>query len=237
MARYVPLPGSRKSLLPDSRPAGPVDPSELASVTVRLRSAGDPAAPVRKAYELGNTALANRSYLTHDELANQYGATKEDLDKIEDFAQRHDLTVVHRNAAERAIVLQGKLGDLLGAFHADVQMYHHAAGTYRGRRGEITLPQELSGIVTGVFGFDTRPKHPAPHRQKKTAQNGPGGGNGLAATEFAKRYNFPQQLDGSGQTIAIIELGGGFRRSDLNAFFDEIGMPTPQRGAACRTLR
>src|SRR5262249_48996635 len=107
---------------------------------------------------------------------------------------------------------------------------------YRGRRGEITLPQELSHIVTGVFGFDTRPKRRAPHRQKSAAHGGPGGQNGVAATEFAARYNFPTEfdgttLDGTGPTIAIIELGGGFRSSDLQAFFREIGMPTPNVSA------
>jgi Predicted protease len=34
-------------------------------------------------------------------------------------------------------------------------------------------------------------------------------------------------LDGTGQTIAIIELGGGFRSSDLKVFFKEIGVPAP----------
>ena len=236
MAVYVPLPGSKRTLLPNSRPAGPIDPSEIASVTVRVRSAGDPAALAKTAYDLANSPLAERKYLTREELEQRHGAAKEDLDRIEHFAQEHDLTVVHRSAAERSVVLRGKLGDLLAAFHADVQLYHHASGTYRGRRGEITLPQELNHIVTGVFGFDTRPKRRAPHRQKSAAHGGPGGQNGVAATEFAARYNFPTEfagttLDGTGQTIAIIELGGGFRSSDLQAFFREIGVPTPKVSA------
>src|SRR6516165_2546558 len=150
----VPLPGSKRTLLPNSRPAGPIDPSEVASVTVRLRSAGDPEALAKKAYDLANTPLAERKYLTYEELEAQHGAKKEDLDRIEHFAQEHNLTVVHRSAAERSVVLKGKLGDLLAAFHADVRIYHHATGTYRGRMGEITLPEELSNVVTGVFGFD-----------------------------------------------------------------------------------
>jgi kumamolisin len=236
MAVYVPLPGSKRTILPNSRLAGPIDPSEIASVTVRVRSASDPASLAQKAYDLANTPMADRQYLTHDELEQQHGAKQEDLDKIEHFAQEHDLTVVHRSAAERSIVLKGKLGDLLSAFHADVQIYNHARGTYRGRRGEIALPEELSGIVTGVFGFDTHPKHRAPVRQKSTAHGGPGGQNGVAATEFATRYNFPTQangvtLDGTGQTIAIIELGGGFRSSDLKVFFQEIGVAAPKVSA------
>jgi len=232
MAIYVPLPGSRRALLPNSRPAGPVNPKEIASVTVRVRSSGELETLAHRVYDEASKPLAERTYLTHEELARVHGASQDDLDRIEHFAQEHDLTVVHRNAAERSIVLKGALGDLLAAFHADVQMYHHAAGTYRGRTGEITVPQELSGIVTGVFGFDTRPKHRAPHRMKSVAASGPGGANGVAATEFATRYKFPAAangttLDGTGQTIAIIELGGGYRRSDLKAFFKEIGKPAP----------
>ena len=38
--------------------------------------------------------------------------------------------------------------------------------------------------------------------------------------EFAKLYSFPSSPDaGQGQCIAIIELGGGFRQSDLNTYF------------------
>jgi len=233
MATYEPLPGSKRTLLPHSRPAGPVDPNEITSVTVRVRAAADPKSLEKKAYELANTPLSQRKYLTHEELDALHGARASDIAKVEQFAQKYDLTVAHSCAAERCVVLKGKLGDLLSAFHADVHMYHHASGTYRGRQGEITLPTELAGVVTGVFGFDTRPKHRSPHRLKQAMKHaGPGGGNGVAATEFAQRYRFPakagsKKLDGSGQTIAIIELGGGYRNSDLKAFFEEIGVPMP----------
>jgi kumamolisin len=203
----------------------------MASVTVRVRSVGNLDDLSKKAYELAATPVAQRKYLTHDELERRYGASAEDLDKIEHFAQAHDLTVVHRSAAERSVVLKGRLGDLLSAFHANVGIYHHAQGTYRGRRGEILVPQELDGVVTAVFGFDTRPKSRAPHRQARVALSGPGGDNGLVATAFASRYNFPPGTDGTGQTIAIIELGGGFRSSDLKAFFSEIGQPAPRVSA------
>jgi kumamolisin len=232
MAVYVPLPGSQKTLLPNSRPAGPANPSEIASLTIRVRSTGDGAALAKRVYDQAGQPLANRTYLTREELAAQHGASKDDLDKIEAFAQQHDLFVVHRSAAERSIVLRGKLSDLLAAFPADVQIYHHSTGTYRGRQGEIAVPQELDKIVTGVFGFDTRPKHRRARVQHLAAKGGPGGANGVAATEFAKRYNFPTSfngvtLDGTGQTIAIIELGGGFQTSDLKVFFQEIGVNTP----------
>lgn len=254
MNGFGPVQGSQKSLLPNSRPAGPVDPSELASLTVRVRSTGDPKALEKFVYEQAAKPLAKRQYLTHEQLTTQHGASKDDLDKIEAFAQQHDLFVVRRNAAARTIQLRGKLADLLAAFHADVGLYHHSTGTYRGRQGEITVPKELQPIITGVFGFDTRPKNrktsrggtaTASRRRTSGSQATKSGGKGAAtvnpqdgvpSTEFASRYNFPTQsngttLDGTGQTIAIIELGGGYRTSDLKVYFHEIGIPMPKVAA------
>jgi len=236
MADYVTLPGSKRTLLPNSRPAGAVDPSEIVSVTVRVRSQRDTDELEKFVTEQSRLPLGQRKYLSHAELAAKYGASKDDLDKVEQVAQQHDLFVVHRSAAERSLVLRGKLGDLLAAFRADVHMFHHSTGTYRGRQNEIAIPKELDGIVTGVFGFDTRPKRRRSARRALLSKGGPGGSRGLAATEFAKRYNFPtaaggMTLDGAGQTIAIIELGGGYRTSDLKLFFHELGQKAPHVSA------
>jgi kumamolisin len=234
MSKYVKLPGSTRKLLPNSRPAGPIDITDQASLTVHVRPQADFGRLEEMVKKQSSQPLSKRTYLSRDELADRYGASAEDLDLVEQLAQKHDLMVVHRSARERSIVLKGSLGDLLNAFPADVKQYSHANGSYRGRQGEIQMPEWLAGVVTGVFGFDTRPKHRSPHRQKiLAAAAGPGGQQGVAATEFARRYNFPTslngvKLDGSGQCVAIIELGGGFRIGDLASFFQEIKVTAPQ---------
>jgi kumamolisin len=232
MSVYVALPGSKRSLLPNSRPAGSVDLSQLDDLTIHVRSIGQSDKLEKRVYEESQKPLAERRYLSRAELASTQGASAADLDLVEHFAHQHNLVVSHRSAAERSIVLKGTVGDLLKAFPADVSMYHHSTGTYRGRRGEIKIPKELDGIITGVFGWDTRTRHRSSRSPKAVAAGGPGGDNGVSATFFAKRYNFPAQfngieLDGNGQTIAIIELGGGYRTSDLKVFFQEIGTPMP----------
>src|ERR1700712_5049860 len=153
MTVYAPLPGSHRELLHESRAAGPIDPSEEASVTVRVRPAQDPKALEELAYKLAGSPLAERKYLTHQELEAQYGAKKEDLDLIEHYAQQHNLLVIHRSSGERQVVLQGRLGDILALFPANVQMYHSARGTYRGRTGTIDVPQDLANVVTAVIGL------------------------------------------------------------------------------------
>ncbi len=226
------LRGSDRTLLPDSRSAGPVDSSQVVDLTVRVRSKGDLDELESRTYEQALRPPSDREYLTHDELAAQYGANTRDLDAIEAFTGTKDLVVVHRSAEERSMALRGQLRDLLAAFPTDIRMYHHAIGTYRGRQGQILIPQELDELIVGIFGFDTRPKRRTRHNMQRLAFNGPSDANGVAATYFADRYQFPTesetvQLDGSGQTVAIIELGGGFRRSDLAEFFQEIGGKAP----------
>jgi kumamolisin len=219
-------------LLHGSRPAGPINKSEIASVSVRMRSSGDIADLEKQVADLYARPLAKRTYVSRTALAKSHGARGEDLDAVERFAQVHNLAVSQRSSAERNLVLTGRLGDILEAFHADLRMFHHASGTYRGCVGEIHIPRALKGVITGVFGLDTRPKYRSPHRHKDF-HAGPGGGKGKLASAFAQRYHFPvksgkRKLDGTGQTIALIELGGGFSHSDLQVFFREAGIALPK---------
>ena len=50
--------------------------------------------------------------------------------------------------------------------------------------------------------------------------------------QVAELYQFPAGTDGTGQTIAIIELGGGFGSSDLDPYFAGLGLPVPSVTAA-----
>jgi kumamolisin len=47
------------------------------------------------------------------------------------------------------------------------------------------------------------------------------------APEVANLYRFPTRLDGKGQSIAVISLGGGFRRGDMRTYFDALELPMP----------
>jgi kumamolisin len=43
----------------------------------------------------------------------------------------------------------------------------------------------------------------------------------------ASLYDFPRDADGDGQTIGIIELGGGYRPADLQQHFQNLNLRTP----------
>jgi kumamolisin len=229
---YVTLSGSHRLPLPGSRNAGPVDHAQLTRVSVRVRSKGNLADLGKELEEIYRSPLRERAYLSRQSVAERFGAAPEDLAAIEQLAQRHDLRVIGRSGPQRTVMLTGQLGDLLKAFPADLQQYHHPLGAYRGRQGPILVPAGLENVITGIFGFDTRPKRRAGRglRDRLALAAGPGGS--VPSSAFAQRYSFPQSsgstnLDGTGQCIGIIELGGGYTNTDLQTYFSEIGSPLP----------
>lgn len=52
------------------------------------------------------------------------------------------------------------------------------------------------------------------------------GGVSYTPRDWAKIYNFPPTLAGDGYTIGFIELGGGFKQADLDAYAASLGLPT-----------
>lgn len=51
---------------------------------------------------------------------------------------------------------------------------------------------------------------------------------GFTVPELAALYKFPTQFKGTGQTIGLIELGGGYRPGEIAKYFQSIGIPMPK---------
>src|SRR5204863_2254275 len=93
-------------------------------------------------------------------------------------------------------------------------------------------PAELAGIVQGVFGLDNRPRVEPHFRIAKGTRTGKVKGRaavkGFTPLEVAALYAFPKGVDGKGQTIAILEFGGGYRAAELNKYFGKLGIKGPK---------
>lgn len=51
---------------------------------------------------------------------------------------------------------------------------------------------------------------------------------GYTPVELARLYGIPTTFNGNGQTIALIELGGGFTDAGMAKYFKSIGVPMPK---------
>ena len=95
--------------------------------------------------------------------------------------------------------------------------------THRYREGPLYVPAALDGVVTAVLGLDTRPSARPHFRPRAAAAQG----TSYPPNQVADIYQFPSGTTGAGQTIAVIELGGGFSTSDLTSYFGGLGIAVP----------
>jgi kumamolisin len=226
--KRVPIPGSERTPVPDARLVGPADPQERIEVTVMLK-------PISTLPSLDKTVKPQeRTHLSRQEFAARYGADPKDFARIDAFAQENGLEVGEINLGARTVVLRGTVQAMSAAFSVSLHVYEHPGGSYRGRTGQIEIPEGLDGIVQGVFGLDNRPQakpHIRPFRKLGGGWYATQQGVSYLPPQVAKLYDYPASVNGQGQCIAIIELGGGYVASDLEAYFQQLGIPMPQVAA------
>lgn len=210
---YVPLRGSERPAIAGEKHVGAPDPSEVIRLTLLLRRATSPGVLGRIPRRLGREAFARR-----------YGATDDDVQEVRKFAAANGLHVEDVDPARRTVVLSGPIRALAQAFDATLVLSDVQGKTYRAQVGPVHLPSALDGLVEGVFGLDERPVS-APHFRVADAQAADVAS--FTAGQLAGFYAFPQLFNGEGQTIAIIEFGGGFKTDDLDTYFSGVGLATP----------
>ena len=225
----VKLAGSERTAMRGARIAGKIAPQERFEVSVRLR----PAAPLPAGAEYFHDGpLARRRYLSRAGYARKYGTRDTDFAKLRAFAEKYGLVVVAESAARHTSVLSGTAAAFSAAFAVKLNYYTHPQGSYRGRVGSISLPRSLAGIVQGVFGLDNRPQA-VPHFQLPVAAGARdrkkrGTSASFTAPTLARLYAYPTGVDASGQCIGLIELGGGFRPADIDAYFKALEIAVPK---------
>src|ERR1700693_654353 len=213
--KMVSIPGSRKQPLENAHVVALAPSDERLEVTVRVR----PKNALPGVQNLAKFSGAPLEQLTHEQYEKRYGAAAKDLALVRKFAKEQNLKVVRESAARRSVILAGTVRDFNQAFGVSLKTYSYPNGTYRGRTGPVQIPASLASVVQGVFGLDNRP---VARRHGSRPQAAASGARPFTAAELARIYNFPQGFDGSGQTIGIIELGGGYRPSDLDAYFSSL---------------
>jgi kumamolisin len=212
---HVVLRGSNRAKDPDATKIGDVDPKETFAVTIGLTG---PKLP-------GPDDYVNQT-LTPAELAEKFGAAKEDADKVAKALKKFGIKVDSVSLETRSMIVSGTAAAMEAAFKPDlVMMRSPDQGEYRGRQGTLQIPTELKGIIAGVFGLDERQmarrKSRAAVRARAAVALSP-----LTPQDLEQRYNFPPG-DGEGQSIAIAEFGGGYFADDLDAYCRKFNRPSP----------
>ncbi len=218
-SRFIAVPGSERVAVPGAQAVGVADAEAWLEVTLKLaRRAPLPELDSRPAHQT-----------THAELASQFGASPAQVKRVADVFAAFGLTVIATDAATRTVQLGGPVHAMEDAFQVRLLQYHHDSGNYRGRVGALHVPASVADVVEGVFGLDDRRvAHRRPSKERKRLSAHAHTTNSKARpwffpSELATAYDFPAG-DGSGQTIGLIEFGGGYFADDLAAFAQRAGL-------------
>ena len=212
--KRINLPGSERQLPSGAQQIGVVPPQEQVTVTLVLK---------RKETAPRADTGGFEQYLSHQEFEARYGAPPADMQLIQQFAQENGLSVSESSGLKSTVKLTGSTEAMQRAFDTQLHRYRHNNFTFRARTGELKIPEELSDSVLAVLGLDTAPIAKPHFRIAKAAA--PSGS--FTPPQVAALYSFPTGVDGTGQTIALIELGGGYNTSDLKTYFSGLGVKEP----------
>ncbi len=215
----VVLPGSEKAAVPTAIAQKPTSPRSKLTVSVIVkrkqpltinRRGGRASGPVR---------------ITRAEFKKEHAADPAALTLVRAFAREFKLKVEPdpTSVARRTVRLTGTAADMQKAFGVVLEQKAIDGIEYRVREGGIHLPASLIDFVVAVIGLDNRPQA-KPHFRIRRPN--------VAATSYtpvqvAQAYQFPASAIGAGQTIGIIELGGGYRQTDITAYFKSLGLAAP----------
>jgi kumamolisin len=209
--------GSRRIPMPGATRVARIDPHERIEATIVVKRGVEAASEPRTG-----------APISRDDFAAAHGAHPVDIEVVARFAHDAGLTVVETDQSRRVVRVAGPTDAIKAAFGTELSYYDSPRGRYRGRIGALTLPADVAPLVDAVLGLDNRPiakPHLRQHANPEAATKA------LWPTQVAKAYDFPTDVDGTGQTIAIIELGGGFRQADLDTYFRSLKILKPQVSA------
>jgi len=169
----------------------------------------------------------------------QFAADPASFDALRRFAHENGLTVDESasSLSRRTIVLRGPAQAMERAFGVELHDYEDATTKklYHTFSGQVTMPETRAPLVEAVLGLDARPVA-KPHfrflkdlKRKKKPKPAPASATPepFNPPQVAELYNFPASVNGTGQTIGILELGGGYQTSDIQTYFSGLGLTPP----------
>ncbi len=242
------------SFAADGRPAdlGASNPAQTVNVTLVL-GLHNQAALEKYVYSTvtrGNPAF--HRFLTTAEFADRYGASRDEIVRVQAFLKQQGLTQVELLPNHLAIKVRGTIGQFNAAFHTAIHDYRASDGsTFHQPNATPRVPAALSGTLVVASGLSSEARYsshrvnavfPQPSPRANALAKGAAApaaaqckGNPTATCtpgeftvgDVANRYNinplYRVGVNGRGSTIGIATLAN-FLPADAYAYWSDIGL-------------
>ena len=178
--------------------------------------------------QLDNPTSPNyHRYLTATEFTEQFAPTAVEYQQVIGFAQAHGFTVTHTSPSRMLLNVTGSVANVEQAFQVTMQVYQHPTEN-RTFYAPNVEPSADPGIpLLGVSGLTN---FTLPHSMLKRAssdgrvhsdQTGSGPGGQFYGSDMRAAYYGTGPLTGSGQALALAELGQ-WNMADIQAYFSSV---------------
>lgn len=160
--------------------------------------------------------------ITRAEYAARHATDATVLERFVAYVRSKGMLVVSISAAQHLMHLSGTYDQARNAFSPEnLAVYGVPGQEFVSRHGHLSLPADLAPDIVAVMGFDQRPIAQPYIRIHPLATSLVASYDPVAVS---RRYLFPQHATGQGQTIALIELGGGYDPAGMSHYFETKGV-------------
>src|SRR5258708_841848 len=173
-------------------------------------------------------------WLTPQQFGAQFGTADADIQTVTDWLASHGFQEIKVGAGRTAIEFSGNVAHVRNAFHTEIHQLTVNGETRQANFTDPQIPAALAPVVAGVLTLHNFPRksfiHNAGiHTATRNVPGSPqfttsGGDYVVGPADFAKIYNIPAALDGTGQHIAIV-ADSNINPQDVNDFRTLFSLP------------
>jgi hypothetical protein len=167
-------------------------------------------------------------YLSVEQFTQQFGPTVEQYQQVVGFAQSHGLTVTHTAPNRMLLNVSGSVANIERTFQITMQIYRHPTENRTFFAPNVPPTVEAGIPILGVSGLtDFILPHSLLARAQSgvhSDQTGSGQGGQFYGSDFRAAYYGSGPLAGSGQALALSELGQ-WNLADVQSYFSAVSQP------------
>jgi hypothetical protein len=154
-------------------------------------------------------------WLTPEQFGKQFGPADADIQTVTDWLTRQGFQNIKVGAGRTAIEFSGNAGQVRNAFHTEIHHFNVNGESRQANLSDPQIPAALFPVASGILSLHNFPRKSMRRAVGAFTRAADGrvepqftGSSGqffvVGPADFAKIYNIPSSLDGTGQTIALV---------------------------------
>jgi kumamolisin len=178
---------------------------------------------------------SKRNYLTRKELESYVGIQDKALKAVSDYFISQGFKKGAINRLSKTASFKGNIALVDRALKVQIGVYQGPNRfVFLAYKGYLSVPVDIANYIDNITGITELLK--SEYRIPSYTENAEDAVDTLKAVpqkgykteQLMKAYSFPTDASGKGECMAIIELGGMYKQSDLEEYFKLRGLKTPK---------